>query len=69
MTRGKAPDNMPTELIERYIDTAKVAKAEWKRAEKDARQRCRTAVERVAYYNRHIAEYESWLEKRLEEAP
>lgn len=63
----RAPDKMPTQTIRLFIETAKADRNEWARDEKAARQRLRTAEERVKYYDRHITEYEGWLNQRLED--
>ncbi|WP_038463624.1 hypothetical protein [Arthrobacter sp. PAMC 25486] len=68
MSRDKAPDNMPTETIRRYIDTARRERDEW--AAQASRLRERTAVADSAHanYSADVAEYREWLVNRELEA-
>lgn len=67
MPKPKAPDNMPTEAIRRFLETAKEEKRQWNQSVKESQARLKSAKGMVAYHTEREAEYKGWLAKRLED--
>lgn len=67
MPKDTAPDNMPTETIERFIETAKRDLREWQGILTRREESVKSARSAIAYLTENEVEYEEWLAKRLEE--
>lgn len=67
MSRDKAPDNMPTENIRRYLESTRAGIQEWGAILADRERGVTTARNAIARCTEQEVEYEEWLEKRLEE--
>lgn len=64
---NKAPDNMPTEAIERFLKETKAGALDWQQTLAYHERAVQAAREMIVYHTEKEVEYEEWLEKRLEE--
>lgn len=58
---SKAPENMPTETIRAFIESAENGEKEWRKVEAEAYARLQTAIRAQAERRSTAIKYRGWL--------
>ena len=68
MPKPKAPDNMPTEVIQKMFDTALASRDDWQRKQEMYYHSLQVSIEQQVTLSAQLSEYAGWLWLRENES-